>query len=303
MGDDAITEPDRTRIRSTGRKRLDDSTGPGSARRDGDQVERIDTTATVETPERVRFRYRLAGPGQRAAAWTVDLAVQALVLVLVGIVVAMVSVLPGVAEVGAGLMLLVAFAVQWLYGAVFETLLGGRTPGKMVLELRVVRVDGAPATFPDFLLRNLLRAADFLPFGFGVGVVVMAFDSRLRRLGDWAGGTVVIAENKSAMLGGVRIVPPVSEEERRSMPARIDLRPEELEVIESFLRRRRTLSDERAEELAQHFGPELSARTGLEARTWERVLTLAYARASGKDRDPTESFVPPARPKRFRGAG
>lgn len=249
-------------------------------------MERIDTTETVETPERVRFRYRLAGPGQRAAAYTVDLAIQAVILASAGMVVALVSVLPGIGDLGMGLMLLVVFLVQWLYGVAFETALDGRTPGKMVLELRVVRVDGAPARFPDFLLRNLVRAADFLPFAFGVGVVVMTFDSRLRRLGDWAGGTVVIAENKSAMLGGVRIVPPVSDEERRSMPARIDLRPEEIEVIESFLRRRRTLSDERAEELAQHFGPELSARTGLEARSWERVLTLAYARATGKDRDP-----------------
>jgi uncharacterized RDD family membrane protein YckC len=251
-------------------------------------VERIDTTATVETPERVRFRYRLAGPGQRAAAWLVDLMVQISVVGAVAAAVALLSSLPGLDQIGTGLLLLALFALQWLYGAVFETALDGRTPGKLVLGLRVVRVDGAPARFPDFLLRNLVRAADFLPFGFGIGVVVMAFDERLRRLGDWAGGTVVIAENASAMLGGVRIVPPVSEEERRSMPARIDLRPEEIEVIESFLRRRKTLSDERAEELAQHFGPELSARTGLEARSWERVLTLAYARATGKDRDPAE---------------
>ena len=40
--------------------------------------------------------------------------------------------------------------------------------------------------------------------------------------------------------------------------------------------------------------PELSARTGLEARSWERVLTLAYARAVGKDRDPESGVRPRA---------
>ena len=55
-------------------------------------------------------------------------------------------------------------------------------------------------------------------------------------------------------------------------------------MIEEFIRRRPQLSRERAEELAELFGPALSERTGIEADTWERVLVLAYARATGKDR-------------------
>jgi len=82
----------------------------------------------------------------------------------------------------------------------------------------------------------------------------------------------------------VRIDPPVTDEERRSMPARIELRPDELEVLESFLRRRPQLSRELSEELAKWFAPELAKRTGLVAGSNERILSLAYARATGKDR-------------------
>jgi hypothetical protein len=69
-----------------------------------------------------------------------------------------------------------------------------------------------------------------------------------------------------------------------ALPPRVELYRDEIEVIETFLRRRRQFSDERARELAQLFGPALARRTGVTAPTWERVLVLAYARATGKDR-------------------
>lgn len=245
----------------------------------------LDTTAAVDTPERVRFRYRLAGPGQRSVAWLVDFLIRAVVFLVLAMVALALALVPGFAGVGAGLVLLVLFLLEWFYGVVFETLLGGRTPGKILLSLRVVRSDGAPARFPDFLLRNLLRGVDFLPMLFGIGVLTMLIDRRMRRIGDLVAGTVVVSEERAAVLGGVVVDPPVTEEERQAMPARVDLDREEIALVESFLRRRRSLGPERAEELAWLFGPALSQRTGIEAPTWVRVLTLAYARATGKDRE------------------
>ncbi len=247
-------------------------------------AERVDTTELVETPERIRFRYRVAGPGQRAAAWAIDAVIQAVVAALVVAVATAASTVVG--GLSTGVMMLGLFALQWLYGVFFELVLAGRTPGKVALELRVVRTDGSAARFPDLLLRNLVRAADFLPVGFAVGVLVMAADSRLRRLGDLVAGTVVIAEDRTRLLAGVRIDPPISDEERRALPARVRLSPEEVEVIEAFLARRPQLGRKQAEDLARHFGPALSAREGVVAPTWERVLALAWARATGRDREP-----------------
>ena len=160
----------------------------------------------------------------------------------------------------------------------------GRTPGKLVLSLRVVREDGSPGRFPDFLLRNLLRAADFMPGFFAVGLASMFMDRKFRRVGDIVGGTVVVVEERGNVLGEVTIDPPVSDEERQALPPRVDLRRDEIAIIEQFLRRRKKLSDSRAEELARMLGPQISERTGVDADSWERVLVLAYARATGKDR-------------------
>ncbi|TNE85770.1 MAG: RDD family protein [Deltaproteobacteria bacterium] len=244
----------------------------------------LDTTAAVVTPERVQFRYRLAGPGRRAIAWTIDAAIRLVVVMFVGVIVALLAAIPGLDGIGTGALLVVLFVLEWVYGVFFETILGGRTPGKFLLALRVVREDGAPARFPDFLLRNLLRAVDYLPGFFAIGLASMFLDRRLRRVGDLVGGTVVVVEERDRVRDRAQIDPPVSEEERQALPAGVHLSREELSVLESFVRRRSRLSPERAEELAWLYGPALSERTGVTAPTWERVLVLAYARATGRDR-------------------
>jgi len=247
-------------------------------------LELLDTTSAVDTPERVRFRFRLAGPGRRGVAWVVDLVLKVILVAVAGVVLSPLLLLPGVGGIGQGALLLVLFFVEWVYGVVFETLMSGRTPGKLLLSLRVVREDGAPGRFPDFLLRNLLRAADFLPALFVVGLTSMLLDRKLRRIGDFVAGTIVVVEVRGEVLGDLEIVPPVSEAERQALPARVDLSREELSLIEEFLRRRARFTPQRAEELAWHLGPAIGERTGITAPSWERVLSLAYARATGKDR-------------------
>src|SRR5262249_14226919 len=82
----------------------------------------------------------------------------------------------GLGGLGVGLLLLIAFLVEWAYYVFFETLWGGRTIGKRALRLRVIKEGGYPINFIDRVLRNLLRAAAFLPGLYAPGVLVMARD-------------------------------------------------------------------------------------------------------------------------------
>jgi uncharacterized RDD family membrane protein YckC len=232
-------------------------------------VLRLDTTAQVDTPERVVLRYRLAGPGRRAAAYLIDAMCRGAILAITWVIaVAVAAVVPGGDGIGTGGFLLGLFFLEWGYGVLFEWLMSGRTPGKLALGIRVVREDGAPGRFSDFLLRNLLRTADFLPGFFAVGLVSMLLDSRFRRLGDLVGGTVVVVEDRERMLSTVAIEPPVTEEERQSMPVSLALTIKERRVLEVYMRRLPRLSRERAEELAALYGPALHDRTGWRAETW-----------------------------------
>jgi uncharacterized RDD family membrane protein YckC len=259
--------------------------GPKPPCGERDLDDRLDTTAAISTPERVVFRFRIAGPGRRGAAWAIDALLMGTILAVCGLIATALAILPGFRGLGAMGGMLAAFAIQWFFGAMWEGWTAGRTPGKMALGLRVIRDDGSPVTWREAVLRNLLRGVDALPVFGAVGVASMAIDRQQRRIGDLVAGTLVVCEERAHLLGAVVIDPPVTEDERRTIPARIPMARHEIALVEEMLRRRRQLSDERMEELSALLAPRIAEQTGLSSPTWRRSLILAYARATGRDRE------------------
>src|SRR5512146_821017 len=122
----------------------------------------LDTTRRVATPEGIELTLHLAGQVSRALAWAIDLLLRLAVILLV-----LLAATP-LGRAGGGIVLLAAFFVEWLLPACFEAMWNGQTPGKRAMGLRVLNDDGTPVRWPGALTRNLLRAADFLPFAYGV---------------------------------------------------------------------------------------------------------------------------------------
>lgn len=241
----------------------------------------LDTTAQVETPEHIRFDYPLAGPMRRTVAYLIDLLIRIGVMVVIGIVLMLVDVATGVDGMSMGALMIFYFALDWFYYVLFETLWSGRSPGKRALKLRVVGQDGRSLTVLDSVLRNLLRAADFLPFGYAIGLVVMGVDPMFRRFGDLVAGTVVVIEEPGRINERLHLHPPPTPEEFAGLPARPDVSREELEAIELFLRRRGTLAPMRELELAEMIAPVLARRMQARYQDPVRFLGLVYARALG----------------------
>lgn len=79
------------------------------------------------------------------------------------------------------------------YSLVSESLMEGRTLGKMVVKTRVVKIDGYQASFTDYFTRWIFRLVD-IDMGFVPGVLFMLFTGHTQRLGDLAAGTAVISE-------------------------------------------------------------------------------------------------------------
>jgi uncharacterized RDD family membrane protein YckC len=77
--------------------------------------------------------------------------------------------------------------------ALFEAR-GGRTPGKRLLHLRVLQLDGTPCTGLAAGLRNAFRVLDSFPGFYLLAVVSIAGSKRRQRLGDQAGGTSVFKD-------------------------------------------------------------------------------------------------------------
>jgi uncharacterized RDD family membrane protein YckC len=180
---------------------------------------------------------RLAGPVPRASAWVVDL------MIRVGIVLAVAFVFSTIGRAGWGVVLLAAFFVEWLLPAWFEALWNGQTPGKRAMGIAVLNDDGTPVRWPAALTRNLLRAVDFLPLFYGIGLVAMLINRDFKRLGDLAAATVVVyLPEKRVHEAQVPKVTPLAP------PFALSL--EEQRALLELAERSTTLTQERLEELA-----------------------------------------------------
>ncbi len=243
--------------------------------------EPVDTTTEIETPEHVRFRYYVAGPARRSFAYFLDALVRAGILGIVFLL-AGIGGAAGpdtLAKATTGFSLVVLFVVEWGYYLFFETLWSGRTPGKRALRLRVVTEGGHPLRFTDSLLRNLLRAADFLPAAYAIGLVVMGRDARFRRLGDLAAGTIVVVEELRVVEAPFRLDPAPTPAELHPIPQQLPLSGDEIDAITLFLRRAGRLPPARAHELGELVAPIFARRLGMRYKDAIRFLGLLQHRA------------------------
>jgi uncharacterized RDD family membrane protein YckC len=85
------------------------------------------------------------------------------------------------------------------YHFLFETLLGGRTLGKMIVRISVVNIDGSPPGIGAYFLRWILMPVDLFPFG-GLGSLLIVFSLYHQRLGDMAAGTIVVKNSFPSIL-------------------------------------------------------------------------------------------------------
>jgi hypothetical protein len=146
------------------------------------------------------------------------------------------------------------FLVDWFYHIFCELAFGGRSIGKRVTGIRVVKNSGAPVDPASSFLRNLLRFADTFLFFFHIALITMSASRGFRRLGDWAGGTTVVysrpffrsTRNVWDFLGKYEpIIPPRP------------LSNDEKQAILNFARRYPLLGESRANEIAGIYAPYL----------------------------------------------
>lgn len=265
----------------------------------------LDTDVAIETPEHIVFHYRLAGPARRALALLLDLIVCYGVLFLVGLVVVLCFYgdatsgdVKSAGQAASGLILLLLFAIQWIYFVVLEAT-RGQSLGKKWTNVRVLAQNGRPIGWRAAAIRNLLRAADALPTGYVVGLVSMAMTSRFQRLGDLAAGTIVVVPERAGAAAPIELSPPAHPKELATLPDDVSLDAEEREALELFLRRRHTLGRAREHELACMIAGPIARRLGFEHPDPARLLAIVYDRAvnAGRTEAPPSSWRPQRRDK------
>lgn len=224
-------------------------------------------TLIIETPERVPLAFALASIGNRFLAVLIDHFIQYMTILIVAWAFLSWSgagdlesferseLLAQMSKWTIALMIILLFLIFSGYFILFEWLWNGQTPGKRLMKLRVIREDGRPITLWEAISRNLLRIFDALPGGFipiySLGLVSIFLSSRDQRFGDIFSGTVVIRERTDeAPTFEEAFSNQISDAAFRRVQKRTEfladvnqVTPDEIEVVESFLRRRWDLTE------------------------------------------------------------
>lgn len=277
------------------------------------RIIQTEETLIIETPERVPLEFALASIGNRFLAVAIDHFIQFFSIFLVAwfflslagystsqTVDASENLFEEAPKWLIAILILTSFLIFAGYFIVFEWLWNGQTPGKRLMKLRVIRDDGRPVTLWEAAARNLLRIADAIP-GFvvpiySVGLIVIFLSNRDQRLGDIFAGTVVIRERIDEAptfdeTFSTRIRDAAFTRVQKTVGVRANvaaLTESEIEVVESFLRRRWDLTERQrlwmAWRIALPIMYKLKPAYNLEDFTYEGFLEEILHRFNAKQR-------------------
>ncbi|MDQ3770048.1 MAG: RDD family protein [Actinomycetota bacterium] len=219
----------------------------------GDSV--LDDRVAIATPEGVELELTLAGLGSRAIAGGIDLAIKVLLIGLLALALLATGVL------GVTLLVPVIAIVMVGYDVAFETLAQGRTPGKRMAGLRVVREGGGAVDLTSSAIRNVLRLVDGLPLSYAPTIVSIAVSARNQRPGDLVAGTLVIRERLAAtsVERGDPAPGPAWEKVGWDVSA-VD--GDQMAMVRAFLARRDGLRPDARDRLAEQLAAGLRPRVG-----------------------------------------
>ena len=237
-------------------------------------------TITVITPANIEVEYKLAGVGARLAALIIDSLIQfAAVLLCIGILFGVnrqltnLGIAPRPSTIIAALII-IAFIIYMGYFITCEMLMNGQTVGKRLFGLRVIRDNGQPIEFTQALIRGIIRTTLDMMY---IGLFVIMFSKKHKRIGDMAAGTIVVIEKYDVdffnpvfaaqyMNFSGFLQPTINQSASDTnqlnfnlpefLPPFMDMTVEERSIVEDWLRRRETLSDYGAgigEKLAEYF--------------------------------------------------
>jgi uncharacterized RDD family membrane protein YckC len=265
----------------------------------------------IETPEQVDLHFPVAGVGSRFIAVLLDIVFQIVIYVVLALLLYVTDAYRSVDRVMerqsdtaakwvvAGFILL-NFVLFWGYFALFEAYWHGQTPGKRIMKLRVLKDSGRSITLFEAMARNLVRAVDYFPGFYLVGLIAMLCNKRNKRLGDFVAGTIVVHErmDEQPLMSHIsrtftasiypeqavatRFMPKAQEEwaaGEAGVPADAVARlsADDLHVIETVFSRALDLSIAKREELGAKVAERMSAKMGFprpEGMRAEQMLEL-----------------------------
>ncbi|PWL30037.1 RDD family protein [uncultured Roseivirga sp.] len=183
----------------------------------------------IQTTQNVTIEHDKAGVGNRVLAFMIDLAILILASMAIGYTMDQI----GWSE-KQWINILFYFPV-FFYDLYMEILNNGQSVGKMIMNLRVVRLDGTAPTIGGFILRWILKPIDVMLSG-SIAIIYIALTQNGQRLGDLAAGTTVVKLRKTEKVNRLQLVEKMEEDYEPQFPEVKALTDKEVNLIKDCLR-------------------------------------------------------------------
>ena len=158
--------------------------------------------STLVTGEAVELSIQPAALAARALSCLIDYIIYT--IINVGLLIAMFWLLLKVLETNelllASIMTVMSISVFVLLPMIVEVLTHGRSVGKLILGLRIVRDDGGAVRARHSFIRAILWPFEVLSSGGGIAALSGLVSTQSKRLGDYMAGTMAVSERSAPPL-------------------------------------------------------------------------------------------------------
>jgi uncharacterized RDD family membrane protein YckC len=183
----------------------------------------------VRTAQNVFIHYPVASAGERIGGYLIDR------LILIVYSIAIIA-LFGNIGINTTWIWIAVLSLPWIfYSVLFEIFMNGQTPGKRLLNMQVVRLDGSRASIGDFILRWIFSFIDFYFLGGAIALICVAAGAKGQRLGDIVAGTSVIKLAEQKEVTSKEVFVGVEENYSPTFLNATDLKQNDIELIQRAL--------------------------------------------------------------------
>ncbi|QNK78362.1 RDD family protein [Winogradskyella undariae] len=146
----------------------------------------------IETAQNVGINQNVASISDRMLGYLIDSAI--ILVYTIGVMLLLTTLNLDMGEMWPVYLLVTLPA--FLYYVLLETFLNGKTVGKIIMNTRVVKIDGSKPGFSNYFVRWILRIIDVALTSGGIAAFTILIKGNGQRLGDIAAGTTVISEKQ-----------------------------------------------------------------------------------------------------------
>jgi len=189
----------------------------------------------IVTPQNVLIEHELASVVMRGLAFLIDQIIITLFLVFMYVFFEFVGITSLLEDL---FVYIVMIPVYFLYTLLFEAFNYGQTLGKMMIGLKVRRIDGNEVTFTEAITRWLMRVPDIFISAGALAAILVSSTERSQRMGDILAGTIVIRQvaNYNVSIDGLMKINTVENYQPR-YPEVLNLAEEDVVLIKQTLLR------------------------------------------------------------------